>query len=153
MAEALVIDANVVAKWFLKDEEHTDLADVLLAALLAGRVLLHAPDLLLHEVCATITKACRPSRDRLRLDKALDYIRDLFALPLSVASIDASRSLAASQMAVANSKTYNDMIYVRLAEELECRFCTADERLTSKSGPWDPTSRVLSLTDVPSLFD
>ncbi len=153
MAEALVVDASVAAKWFLKDEEHSDLADVLLAAFLAGRVVLHAPDLLLHEVCATITKACRTSPARLKLDGALDYIRDLFELPLSLASADKARSLAASRMAVANSKTYSDMTYVCLAEELGCQFCTADLRLASKSGPWDPATRVLSLTDLPSLLD
>ncbi len=38
MAKKMVIDSSVAAKWFLKDEVDTDLADDLLLSLLAGEI-------------------------------------------------------------------------------------------------------------------
>ena len=138
MADRIVVDASVAAKWFLKDELESDLdlADNLLTALLAGDLELHAPNTLRYEMCGLLTKACRvsvPSTGSRRLGKAdaLAHVQDFFALPLQFDVADPEKEAEAVELAVDHVKTYYDMTYVRLARELNCQCCVADERATS----------------------
>jgi hypothetical protein len=81
MADLMVVDATVVAKWFLKDplETDTDLADDILIALLVGDLELHAPRILSYEVSGLLARACltRPpgaGAARLTRDRAVQCI-------------------------------------------------------------------------------
>jgi hypothetical protein len=55
VAEALVVDASVAAKWHLQDEQDAERALVLFDRFVAGRVALWAPTHIRYEVPAVIT--------------------------------------------------------------------------------------------------
>jgi predicted nucleic acid-binding protein len=122
MADALVVDASVVAKWFLKDELESEvgLADRVLLALLSGDAELHAPTTLRYAICGLLTKFCRvriPSTGIPRLSKtdALDHVRDFFSLPLIFHDHRADEELESVELAVDHGKSYYDMTYIHLA--------------------------------------
>ena len=91
MDDRLVIDANVVIKWFLRDSNESEIekADMILDALMSGDVVLHAPGIFTYEVCGALTKACghrlsgsrTPRRTK---ELAVSAIRDLFKLPINI---------------------------------------------------------------------
>jgi predicted nucleic acid-binding protein len=51
-------------------------------------------------------------------------------------------------MAVTYSKGLYDMTYIRLAQQLDCRWCTADRKLLQALAPGFPTERVLQLSSL-----
>jgi HxlR-like helix-turn-helix len=61
-AEALVVDASVVVKWYLADEEYHEQASLLLPRVSSGLTTLVAPMLLRYEVPAVIVQATRRNR-------------------------------------------------------------------------------------------
>ena len=70
----VVIDASVVLKWRLRDEEATDKADALLDDFLAGNMLLLAPTLLDYEIANALRMAV--IRQRLNEQEAFTALRD-----------------------------------------------------------------------------
>jgi predicted nucleic acid-binding protein len=155
MVEPMVVDASVVAKWFLRDELEVELdaADDLLAAFFAGEIELHAPATLQYEVCGLLTKACRqrlPSTSGPRLQKAdaIAHVRDFFAIPLQFHEATSDGEVEAVELGVDHGKSYYDMTYVRLAQELGCRCCVSDERLLGGVGPGFPRQHVMTLSQL-----
>ena len=155
MADRLVVDASVVAKWFLKDklEADVDLADGLLVALLAGDVDLHAPKTLRYEICGLLTKACRvrvSSTGKPRLSKidAVEHVRDFLALPLQFHEPAAEEEVASVELAVDHARSYYDMTYLRLAMILGCKCCVADQRVLGGVGPTFPRQHVVTLAQL-----
>jgi predicted nucleic acid-binding protein len=155
MAERLVIDATVAGKWFLKDplETDTDLADEILIALLAGDIEFHAPRIITYEVPGLLTRACltRPpgtGSARLTKDRAIQCVREFFALPIQIVDTTELESEAALELAVGYSKGFYDMTYIRLAQQLDCRWCTADRKVLQALAPGFPTERVLLLSSL-----
>jgi predicted nucleic acid-binding protein len=148
MPDRLVIDASVAAKWFLRDasEADTDLADHLLRRFLAGDLELFAPEIFPHEVTGFLSKACR--RTRISRTKAADAIRDLFAMPITVTRTDATEQVETLDMSVDFSKKNYDMAYLRLAIRLDCRLCTADEKIMKANPAGFPANRVLLLSSL-----
>ena len=59
-----IIDASVVTKWHLRDEQYTEQADALLTEFRDGRVHLLAPDQIRYEVASAIRAALRTKRLR-----------------------------------------------------------------------------------------
>jgi predicted nucleic acid-binding protein len=51
-------------------------------------------------------------------------------------------------MAVDYSKGHYDMTYLRLAEQLGCRWCTADRKVLRAPAPGFPVHRVLLLSSL-----
>ena len=152
MAEKLVIDASVAAKWFLDDEKDVDLAESILAGLLAGALELHAPSVFLYEVCALLTKACgsrTPAGDR-RLSRAdgIAAVRELFGLEIQLVDPTESTAVASLELAVDSSKNFKDMSYLTLADRLDCRWCTADDKVLLAIPTAFPASRVLILSTL-----
>jgi predicted nucleic acid-binding protein len=155
MADRMVVDASVAAKWFLKDELESalDLADDLLAALLAGDIELHAPNTLRYEMCGLLTKAYRqsvPSTGGRRLGKAdaLAHVRDFFALPLRFHDPDSEKEAEAVELGIDHGKSYYDMTYVRLARDLNCQCCVADEGAIKSVRSGFPHAHVLTLSQL-----
>jgi predicted nucleic acid-binding protein len=117
--ERLIVDANVVVKWFVQ-EEHWEAA----LALSQGRVLL-APELLLAEAGNAFVKKMR----RREMSEA-DVRGSLARIPDKVTLLD-SRPLTiqAFELAARFQCSYYDSMYVVLALQQQSRFVTADERL------------------------
>lgn len=152
MSERMVIDASVAAKWFLQDamEEDTDLADDILLAFLSDDLELHAPRVFTYEVCSLLKKACQwrlPGTNGFRLtkDQALCCVHELFGLSICHAEATEAEGCEALEMAVDYSKGHYDMTYVRLAERLDCQWCTADEKADQAVPRAFPHNRVLHL--------
>jgi predicted nucleic acid-binding protein len=155
MVDRIVIDASVVAKWFLKDELETDvdLADRLLGSFLAGDGELHAPNVLRYEICGLLTKACRvrlPSTGKPRLNKAdaIGLARDFFFLPIQFHELSAEDEVESMEMGIDHGKSYYDMTYICLAKVLGCKCCLADQRALGGVGPTFPFNHVVILAQL-----
>ena len=151
MAEPMVIDSSVAAKWFLEDESDTDLAENLLLAILAGDIEGYIPRVALYEVCHLLTKAClRPSKTqpgyRITTDRAARCIREFLDLPLQKPDVTDHECLAAFEMATKYSKGHADMAFLWRAMQLDCQWCTADEKVLEACGPGFPIQHVLLLS-------
>jgi predicted nucleic acid-binding protein len=59
--DSYVIDASVVAKWYLNDENLIDKAEDFLVRLLANEIILHAPEILRYELGHLLISAKRQS--------------------------------------------------------------------------------------------
>ena len=153
MADRMVIDSSVAAKWFLDDEADVDLAESILVAILAGDIQGHIPRVAFYEVCNLLTKACQtrskvPPGNRIARDRAAECIREFLALPLERPDVTKEECLQAFELAVDHSKRHADMVFLWRAIELNCQWCTADERLFEACRPSFPKSHVLLLSSM-----
>jgi predicted nucleic acid-binding protein len=117
--ERLIVDANVVVKWFVQ-EEYWEAA----LALSQGPALL-APELLLAEAGNAFVKKIR----RREMSEA-DVRGSLARIPSMVTLLD-STPLASEALDIAARYqcSFYDSLYVALALQQQCRVVTADERL------------------------
>ena len=116
-----VVDANVVAKWFVPErlsEEALQLLD--------GSHELATPDLVWSEVGNVLWKKTRSGE--LTRSEAVRIAQALAECPITVFP---SRVLleSALEIALRTERTVYDSMYLALAVALECRLATADERL------------------------
>ncbi|MEW6743090.1 MAG: type II toxin-antitoxin system VapC family toxin [Planctomycetota bacterium] len=165
-AKRMVIDACVAAKWFLGDEADADVALDVYVAFLAGELDLHAPRLFIYEFAHVLSKACltrkRGAREfRLDWETALECVATLFALladgsakrtneaKITMSDANKEEACEALKMAVRFSRLHGDMVYLRLAEVLDCQWCTADEKVLSGGiPPGFPEQRIVLLSSM-----
>jgi predicted nucleic acid-binding protein len=123
-----VLDASVIARWWLTDQNNEQLAACrsLRAALGTGELEAHVPDLAFNEVANTLWKAARFS------DWTAAGVRtavaDLIDLPL-VAHESREYLRDAVALALDHTLTVYDASYVGLAKALELPLFTADRKL------------------------
>ena len=130
MTEQWVIDASVIAKVYLKDEEHTDLAQDLVGRYVAGSVELIAPQFILYEVPSTILAAVR--RRRLNVERGYEAVREFFNLQIPTIGDDLTlQSMigAAHRLAQDLGCKLYDALYLAVALAFNHRFITADAKL------------------------
>jgi len=126
VAEQLVVDANVVAKLYLRDERYTANTDLLFSRFERGEVQLVAPRLITYEVPAVIKQGVvRVKAAKQTWQGALSSFE---SLGLSIVD-DSDAKYEATRLAIDYACTYYDALYLLLAEDLGCRFITADEKL------------------------
>jgi len=126
VVEQLVVDANVVAKLYLKDEQYVDKADLLFSRFEQGGIQLIAPRLITYEVPAAIKRgAFRVKAAKEIWQAALSSFQ---SLGLCIVD-DSEAKYEATRLAINYACTYYDALYLLLAEDLGCRFITADEKL------------------------
>jgi predicted nucleic acid-binding protein len=118
---ACVVDASVVAKWFL-DEECSEES----RCLLTPEHQLHAPDFLLTEMDHLLCKRVR--RGDLRPEDADEARRLLDQLPITFHPTLVLRENA-YRLAMATGQSVYDCLYVALAQVLGAPLVTADLRL------------------------
>lgn len=126
MAEQLVVDANVVAKLYLRDEQYTAKADLLFSRFKQGEVQLIAPRLITYEVPFAIKRGTVRVKAAKEIWQAALSSFDSLGLFI-IDDSDAKRE--AMRLAIDYACTYYDAFYLLLAEDLECHFITADEKL------------------------
>jgi predicted nucleic acid-binding protein len=119
----LVLEASVVAKWFLA-EEHSPAA----RRLLRGRYTLLAPDLIWSECGNIIWKHVR--RGELSADEAREIIDDVVRLPLEIGPTQALVA-PALELAIALDRAVYDCVYLAMAIARQCRLVTADDRFVN----------------------
>lgn len=124
--EKLVVDANVVAKLYLRDERFLDKVDLLFSRFQEGDIQLIAPRLITYEVPAAIKRgAVRARVSRAIWQAALSSFE---SLGLSIVD-DSDAKYEATRLAIDFACSYYDALYLLLAEDLRCRLITDDERL------------------------
>jgi predicted nucleic acid-binding protein len=126
MAEQLVVDANIVAKLYLRDEQYTDKADLLFSRFERGETQLIAPRLVTYEVPAAIKKGA--ARVRAAKEVWQTALSSFESLGLSIVD-DSGAKYEATRLALNYACTYYDALYLLLAEDLRCLFITADDKL------------------------
>ena len=150
----MVIDASVAIKWFLTDsqESDTDIAEEILTAFLADDLELHAPRVFTYECCHALTKACLTrmpiTGSRLTRERAVRCVAELFQLPIRFSEASEAEGREALEMGVKHSKQHADMTYVRLAEFLDCQWCTADAKFLEALHASFPRNRVVVLSSL-----
>jgi predicted nucleic acid-binding protein len=126
----VVVDASVVAKWYLP-EVHSREASLLLEDTFE----LFAPDLLFSEIGNLLWK--RVIRKELSQDKGLEILTALETVPLQIWE---SRTLLPTAFAIAcfTQRTLYDSLYIALAVSTKSHLVTADKKLFNalKEGSW-----------------
>ena len=126
MTEQFVVDASVVAKLYLKDEQHTNNVDMLFLRFEQGQVELLAPRIVIYEVPAAVKSGAA----RVRADNAMVRNALISFEGIGLIVIDDSGAIReAMDLALSYSCSYYDALYLLLAEDLSCHFITADEKL------------------------
>ena len=120
----LTVDASVVIKWFVKEQGFEDAR-----GLLAHRIHLHAPDLLLAEFANTIWKKVR----RREIADPRPYFDELANLP-DVVTLHRGDELIerAAAIAVDIDHPVYDCLYLACAEATASALITADRRFAKK---------------------
>ena len=118
-----VVDASVVAKWFVP-ERHSDDA----ARLLDDQHELASPDLMWAEIGNVLWKKSRAGQ--VTGQEAAHIIRALDEFPVTVFP---SRLVleGALEIALGTGHSVYDSVYLALAIALDCRLVTADERFAN----------------------
>jgi predicted nucleic acid-binding protein len=154
MVDLTVLDASVAAKWFLRDEQHIEQADELLLRLLADDLEMYAPRVIFYEVCQLLNKACRQfdpgtGAPRLTKDQAIQSVREFLDLPVCILDTTAEEYVEALDIAVAHSRrSHADMTYIKLAERLDCKWCTGDDTVLNGVSGTFPSDYVLLLSTM-----
>ena len=148
MDDKLVIDASVAAKWFLNDEGDADLAIDILMSLLAGVMELHAPRVFVYDVCALIAKARAGSKPRISRPDGIEAIRKFLGIDVKLFDLTEPGAIRSFELASDSSKTFKDMTYLHLAEHLDCKFCTADTKVTVSVPRTYPLHRIVLLSSL-----
>ena len=120
----LTVDASIVVKWFVAEELSGESR-----LLLAHRLDLHAPDLLLAECANTIWKKAR----RREIPDSQPYFAELANMSATV-SLHAGETLIlrAAQLAVEMDHPVYDCVYLACAESTASALVTADQRLADR---------------------
>ena len=145
--ERFVLDPSVAAKWYLTEENERLAANQLFARLFGGSVRLSVPDLFFDELAHALVKASAAHAPRISKIEARAYFLQALGFPLDREVLLSADRERAFELATRHSKVYYDMVYLALAERLECNWLTADEKVLKSSGPNFPASRISLLAD------
>jgi predicted nucleic acid-binding protein len=124
-----VIDACVVAKWFIP-EPHKANAERILRNFVEDKVKLIAPDFLVAEVGNLLWKRST-LQGELSERKAAEAMEALLALDIDLRPA-APVARSALRLAAQEKHSVYDMIYVALAQQEACELITADEKMLAK---------------------
>ncbi len=127
----VVADASVAYKWLApgRPEEGAQAALDLLQSHFEGLVTIHVPPLLFVEVGnILVCGRAKPSLPVVR-----EAIGALFALPLTVVSLDQRLARTAATLAHRLRLTFHDATYLALAEALSGELVTADRQLVERA--------------------
>ena len=122
MAESLIVDASVVAKWFNEGESHEREALALQSAWISGRIQLHSPSLVTYEVCNSIWK--NPNIDD---EKAESLSKLAIRLKPNLIFVEERESSETMSLARKRKITVYDAIYIVLSKFRRCPLISADE--------------------------
>ena len=121
---ACVVDASVVAAWFLPDETN-EIANLALSRLENDDAL--APDLLLHEMRNILLMAER--RNRIEIEDVLTILSRLENMPITIVTDNDAISIV--RLARKHGLTAYDAAYLSLALTANTPLATADKKLAA----------------------
>ena len=121
----VVVDALVVLKWELDDEEHIAEAVALRDDfLIAGKTQLYAPHLYAYEIANSVTSATR--RGRITSEQGHIILQRLFQTEIALRHPAMDRVYA---LALQFGLSTYDSSYITLSEALEAPFWTGDRQM------------------------
>jgi predicted nucleic acid-binding protein len=125
-----VVDTSVVFKWFRQEgeEECITQALALLDDHLAGRLELHAPDLLLYELGNILSL-----KEDAASEEAVIIVRDTLSLGLTIHPIGLPLTEETFNVARQYGVTFYDASFLALSRLLGCPLVTADNKLYRKA--------------------
>jgi len=121
-----VVDASVVARWFLADEQDNSGALRLKTDFTEGKLTVLAPSLLAYELASVLSVAVK--RARITEDDALKTLECILSMGIIMVNQDLVYS-DALLLALQNAQSTYDNAYLSLATACGCTFYTADEHL------------------------
>ena len=122
----VVLDASVILKWYLLDEEHGEKALEFLNRFVSDDLEIIAPALLEYEVINGLVAARK--RGRLQEDLIVSAVEGLMNLGLRMVGLSGLYSRVIHFCKAYNRSAY-DASYLALAESEKISFITADETL------------------------
>ena len=122
----IVLDASVILKWYLLDEEHGEKALEFLNRFVSDDLEIIAPALLEYEVINGLVAARK--RGRLQEDLIVSAVEGLMNLGLRMVGLSGLYSRVIHFCKAYNRSAY-DASYLALAESEKISFITADETL------------------------
>ncbi len=126
MTKRAVIDASVVLKWYLDDEEHCVQAQQLRDSIIVGSMEVVVPSLVIYEVNNALNVAA--NRGRLSPSDARAILRNVIAFALP--AVDGTDVVAeAFDLAQLHKRSGYDAAYLALARLLSAPLYTGDRRL------------------------
>ena len=145
MPNRIVVDASVVLKWYLDDEEHCTQACLLRDDISAGALDVVVPSLLLYEVANALNVAV--NRARLLVTDPQTIMNNLITFGLPPVEGEALVVQALS-LAQSHGRSVYDAAYLALAQALSIPLYTGDKRLYNAVHPALPW--VLWIGDYPA---
>lgn len=127
-ARGFILDASIAMKWYLNDEDHTELADRVLFAFRENQVSLYAPEHIHYEVANALRSAIR--RGRLSEELGSRAITEFLEWKIPTVQGHAL-VLGAFEVARRYGCAFYDGLYVALAEDTGLPLLHADRRLRS----------------------
>lgn len=124
--QSFVVDASVVTKWYLRDDEYMDKAASILLDFAHGRNYLLAPSFIQYELANAVNVARR--RGRLPHKVGRETVEDFLSLGLYLAN-GSDLILPAFDLSWQLDIGLYDALYLTLAESLSVQFITADKEL------------------------
>jgi predicted nucleic acid-binding protein len=122
----VVADASVIVKWFV-DEIYSENAKKLREEYVNGKVELVSPELMPYEVLNALKYTKLFSTDELKL-----IARSLSLYGFKLYSLSGKLSERTAEIAVEKEITVYDASYVALAESLNSKLYTSDDRLIDR---------------------
>jgi predicted nucleic acid-binding protein len=122
----VVLDASVILKWYLDDEEHSQKALSLLVKYVSNELDILAPSLLEYEVINGLIIAQK--RGRIKKEKVLTAIEGFINLEIDLKGLSYFYSKIIHYCNIYNCSAY-DASYLSLADEENISMITADKRL------------------------
>lgn len=136
----MVVDASVVVKW-LVDEEDSDSAQLLLDQWIAQGVERAAPNLLPFEVANVVHR--QAARGLLTIENGARLIDEMLASQIRCYDSPALHRRALELAIQLGQGAAYDCHYLALAESLDCEMWTADERFYQSAIPASARLRLL----------
>jgi predicted nucleic acid-binding protein len=146
--DSYVIDASVVAKWYLNDENLIDKAEDFLVRLLANEIILHAPEILRYELGHLLISAKRQSERPIDRNQCEEAYRTFCELPIIFHQLNDIQRQEVLSFANDFNKGFYDSSYIWLAGHLGCQWVTAEKRLGRELLSGYPVERVLTLESL-----
>ena len=123
----VVVDASVVAKWFL-EEVYSDKAVLLRDKYVGREILLTSPSIMLYKVLNALMYSGLYSKEEL-----VDIVRTLERYGIELWDLEREYGERVAEVAIELNVSVYDASYVALAEIVNSRLVTADEEIVTKA--------------------
>lgn len=124
--KSFVVDASVVLKWYLPDEQGVAQALYLLAEFVEDNLTLHAPDLIDYEFVNAMWVAGQMGR--INLEDRNDAVNNFLNIEIAKTNIK-EFSARLLMLATEYNRSCYDAAYLALSDLVESPFVTGDKRL------------------------